>query len=134
MAKKEASAPNKKRKGSKAITVFNVIFIVLLVIAAVVGVLMFTPVAHSIKEFLKNQAWLADFAPKYIGWVKYHLVQNLGLTMPFRGHSEAFSTVFYGFMYLGLLLALLFLCYTPFLVMNHNRKLGRKGGFRKALC
>ena len=53
MAKKEASAPNKKRKGSKAITVFNVIFIVLLVIAAVVGVLMFTPVAHSIKEFLK---------------------------------------------------------------------------------
>ena len=76
MAKKEASAPNKKRKGSKAITVFNVIFIVLLVIAAVVGVLMLTPVAHSIKEFLKNQAWLADFAPNYIGWVKYHLVQN----------------------------------------------------------
>lgn len=134
MAKKESSAPNKKRKGSKAIIVFNVIFIVLFVIAAVVAVLMLTPVSHSIKEFLKSQAWLANFAPKYINWVKYHLVQNLGLSMPFRGHQEGFTAVFYGFLYLGLLLTLLFFCYTPFLVMNHNKKLGRRGGFRKALC
>ncbi len=134
MAKKDASAPVGKRRGSRAITVFNVIFIVLAVIAIVVAVLMFTPVSKSLKSFLQGQQWAIALQPKFVDWVKYHLVNNLGLTMPFRGHGVTFTACLYVYAYSLLLFGLLFLMYTPFLVMNHNRKLGRKGGFRKALC
>lgn len=134
MAKKEQSAPVKKKKGSKAVTVFNIIFIVLFVIVAVAAVLMLTPLSHYVKDFLNGQSWFSGFSTKFIDWVKYHLVDNLNLTMPFRRHSEIFTASLYSFLYICLLLGLLFLCYTPFLVMNHNRKLGRKEGFRKALC
>lgn len=134
MAKKDQSAPVKKKKGSKAVIVFNVIFIVLFVIVAVAAVLLFTPLSHYVKDFLQGQSWFNDFSPKFISWVDYHLVTNLNLTMPFRTHSELFTAIMFSLLYICLLLGLLFLCYTPFLVMNHNRKLGRKEGFRKALC
>ncbi len=134
MAKKEQSAPVNKKKGSKAVTVFNVIFIVLLVIVAVVAVLLFTPVSHYLKDYLQGLSWFDGFSTKFIDWVKYHLVENLDLKMPFRSHSEIFTATMFSLLYLCLLLGLLFLSYTPFLVMNHNRKLGRKEGFRKALC
>lgn len=134
MAKKEQSAPVKKKKGSKAVIVFNVIFIVLFVIVAVAAVLMLTPLSHYVKDFLNGQSWFSGFSTKFIDWVKSHLVENLNLTTPFRKHSEIFTASLYSLLYICLLLGLLFLCYTPFLVMNHNRKLGRKEGFRKALC
>lgn len=134
MAKKDASAPVGKKRGSRAITVFNVIFIVLAVIAIVVAVLMFTPVSKSIKSFLQGQQWAVAIQPKFVSWVQYHIINNIGLSMPFRGHGTTFTACLYVFAYCCLLLGLLFLMYTPFLVMNHNRKLGRKGGFRKALC
>ena len=55
MAKSQTTSPSKKRKGSKAIVVFNVLFILVALIALVAVVLMVIPFTrHAIKELLKQ--------------------------------------------------------------------------------
>ena len=135
MAKSQTTSPSKKRKGSKAIVVFNVLFILVALIALVAVVLMVIPFTrHAIKELLKQWGWANNLADMLINWVRYHLVKPLGLSFPFRGHGYAFTSAFYLAAWFALLAVLVFFMYTPFLVMNHNRKLARKGKFRKVLC
>ena len=135
MAKSQTTSPSKKRKGSKAIVVFNVLFILVALIALVAVVLMVIPFTrHAIKELLKQWGWANNLADMLINWVRYHLVKPLGLSFPFRGHGYAFTSAFYLAAWFALLAVLVLFMYTPFLVMNHNRKLARKGKFRKVLC
>lgn len=134
MAKAKTAAPAKK-KGSKAIVVFNVLFIIALVIGIAAGVLMFVPACSKwVKDLLSNQQWAVNFVPKLTDWVKVHIADNFGFNFPFRDRSDSFSACLYLFAYAALVYVLLVAVYLPFVCMNRNRKKGKTQGYRKFFC
>ena len=124
----------KSKKKSVAIRVFNILFIAALVIAIIVPILMFTPVASSLKGALQGKDWAQTIVTKMNSWVDYHVVQIFHVSSTFRGHGKTFTSCFYVYLLALIALFCLFLIYLPFLFM-HNEKVNRKTqAWRKVLC
>lgn len=123
----------KKKKGA-AIRVFNILFIIALVVGIVACVLMLIPGArHSIKTSLLEQEWAVNFAVKLNNWTKYHICENFHLPVEYHGHSQSFTSCIYiAILYFGALLGF-FLMYLPFLVMHKNNIKNKKQAWRKVI-
>ena len=126
-----ANKTSTTKKKSVAIRVFNILFIVALVIAIVVPILMFTPLAHSLKGSLQNNSWAAGVAKNLNNFVKYHVCDVFHLSRNFRGHGWTFTSCLY--IYLLALVALggLFMIYLPFVVIHMCNNKGKTEKWRK---
>lgn len=123
-----------KKKKSAAIRVFNVLFIIALVVGIVAFVLLLIPEArHSIKITLKEQDWAVNFAKKLNDWVKYHICDNYHVPTSYHSHGISFTSCLYvAILYFGALLGF-FMMYLPFLVMHRLNKKNKKQVFRKVI-
>lgn len=125
---------NTKPKKSVAIRVFNILFIVGLVIAIAVGIMMFTPVASTLKSTLQSKTWAVSMVGKMNTWVDKHIIDVFNLPSSFRGHGLTFTSCFYLYLLCASLYCALFLIYLPFPVMHKAKVKGKTESWRKALC
>ena len=128
---KTKQGSSKKGQKSVALRVFNILFLVALVIGIVAAILLFTPAASSVKGLVKGWGWSAGFATHLNNWVKYHVVANFKLPITWGAHGPTYTSCVYLFlMACGALLGL-FLMYIPFLVMHKLRVKGKTQVWRK---
>ncbi len=122
-----------KKKKSVAIRVINIIFIVLAVLAVIFLVLMCTPVRSSLKTALQDKTWAQKLVQNMNTWTYYHVVKVFNVPRSIRGHGYTFSSCLYLSILFILGLCALFLMYLPFLVMHHEKNVGKKETWRKVL-
>ncbi len=130
MPTNKSQAKNK----SVAIRVINILFIVAVVVAAIVAILMFTPVSSSLKASLQGKDWAVKIVQKLNNWVYWHVTEVFHVSTTFRGHGKTFTSCFYVFLLALIGVFCLFLIYLPFLFMHDEKKKGKTQTWRKVLC
>ncbi len=126
-------AETAKKKKSVAIRVINIIFIILAVVAVIVFVLMRTPVRSSLKIALQDKAWAQKLVQTMNTWTYYHVVKVFNVPRSIRGHGYTLSSCVYIYILCVAGLCALFLMYLPFLVMHHEKKVGKNETWRKVV-
>ncbi len=122
-----------KKKKSVAIRVINIIFIVLAVLAVIAVVLMLTPVRSSLKNVLQDKTWAQKLVQTMNTWTYYHVVKVFNVPRSIRGHGYTLSSCVYLYLLFIIGLCALFLMYLPFLVMHHEKNVGKKETWRKVI-
>lgn len=131
MAKSEVAAQKKSSKKSKAILVFDIIFIVLAVLLVVSALLVFTPrnkVLYSLP-----QSWIS---PLY-DWVEWHALRPFGRGRrigPSGVASKGFTVAFFLFIMAFCVVFLFYLLYQPFVLLANNKAKGKNQVYRKVVC
>ena len=127
MAKSKTVAKNGTKK-SKALFVFDIIFIILVLLAVVSAVLLFTPLQNSLPSPGEN------LMSTLYTWVYYHVLKpfDRGIRQNLNGYpSKPFTVAF--FLWLIYLAGVLFLyrLYQPFVIRANNKAKGKTQVYRK---
>ena len=130
MAKTKPGISKKARK-SIVLRIMNILFFLALIVGITIAVLMFTPVAHDVKLFVKSWGWSEGFTASLNKWVRWHVVPNFQLPLRWNHHSVTFTSCLYIFLMCSGALIGYYLMYIPFLIMYRLKLKGKTQVWRK---
>ena len=120
-----------RRKKSVPIRVFNIIFLILVVVGVVCGILFALPSTRDpITKTFSEIEWFTNLATKITNWVQSHVIDNYNIPATFKEYSTTFTALLYFGIIYCIIVVCCFMLYVPFLKMHFNRVKGKTETWR----
>lgn len=120
-----------RRKKSVPIKVFNIIFLILVVVGVVCGILFALPSTRDpITKTFSEIEWFTNLATKITNWVTSHVIDNYNIPATFKEYSTTFTALLYFGIIYCIIVVCCFMLYVPFLKMHFNRVKGKTETWR----